>query len=162
PIGYTPRTFRTCLLPGTPYSRLSPYGGSPIENNIWKAEDVHLATAAGLWRLAEDALRQLLRLHQAGLAHGDAELHNFIVCPSPLEILPIDFESAQRKSDLSEADWERRCELDLEPLLREAMLIQCTLGRQNGPLAELAWERADKLFDHPDRFRDAIRLRSGG
>lgn len=160
PIGHTPRTFRTCLLPGTPYARLSPYGASPPESNIWKARDVHLATAAGLWRLAEDAFEQLVALHQAGLAHGDAELHNFIVCPSPLEILPIDFESAQRRESLDEAGWIRRCELDVEPLLREAIYIQCTLGRQRGPLAELSWSRAEQLFATPDRFREAIGQRS--
>lgn len=162
PIGHTPRTFRTCLLPGTPYSRLSPYGASPVESNIWKARDVHLATAAGLWHFAEAAFQQLTQLHAAGIAHGDAELHNFIVCPSPLEILPIDFESAMRQSKLADVDWQRRCELDLEPLLREAIYIQCTLGRQSSPLAELAWASADRLFADPERFREAITQRAGG
>lgn len=160
PIGHTPRTFRACLLPGTPYNRLSPFGASPVEGNIWKAQDLPLATAAGLWRLLEDAFRQLSLLHEAGLAHGDAELHNFIVCPSPLEILPIDFESSMRRSTLDDAGWQKRRELDLEPLLREAIYVQCSLGRQQGPLAELSWARADDLFETPERFREAIGQRS--
>jgi hypothetical protein len=162
PIGHTPRTFRTCLIPGTPYSRLSPFGNSQPESNIWKASDVPLATAAGLWRLLEDAFDQLQRLHGSGLAHGDAELHNFIVCPSPLEILPIDFESAMRRSDLDDATWERRCELDLEPLLREAIYVQCTLGKQRGALADLAWARLDQLLKDSDRFREAIEHPANG
>lgn len=162
PIGHTPRTFRTCLLPGTPFARLSPFGSSQPESNIWKASDVPLAAAAGLWRLAEDAYAQLQRLHRSGLAHGDAELHNFIVCPSPLEILPIDFESAMRRDGLDEATWERRCELDLEPLLREAIYVQCTLGRQRGALAELSWARMDQLLDAPERFREAIERAANG
>lgn len=160
PIGHTPRTFRACLLPGTPFNRISPFGATPVESNIWKARDVPLASAAGLWRLLEDAFRQLSLLHESGLAHGDTELHNFIVCPSPLEILPIDFESSMRRSTLDADAWQKRCELDLEPLLREAIYVQCCLGRQRGPLAELSWARIDRLFEDPERFREAIGQRS--
>jgi len=156
PIGYGPTVFRSCLVPGQPYSRLTPFGGEPPENNIAKAQTLPLATAAGLWRLAEETLAQLLRLHEGGLAHGDPELHNIIVCPSPLEPILIDFEAAVERLAMEGAAWEARCEADLEPLLREAVYLQCALGRQPGPLGELSWARMARLFRSPDRFRRAI------
>ena len=156
PIGFGPEVFRSCLVPGRPYNRLSPFGTEPEESNMRSAQTLSLAAAAGLWRLSEQALDHLTKLNENGLAHGDAELHNFVVCPAPLELVLIDFESSVRKEAMDAADWERRCTLDLVPLLREAVFLQCTLGRQQGPLAELAWERMNTLFRSPDRFRRAI------
>ena len=160
PIGYGDNEFRSCLVPGQPYSRITPFGGDPPENNIAKAEAQPLATTAGLWRLAEEMLAQLLMIHDGGLAHGDAELHNCIICPSPLEPVLIDFESAARRETMTDADWKRRCELDLQPILREAVYLQCALGRQSGRLGELAWSHLDRLFKSPQRFRHAIESRA--
>jgi hypothetical protein len=160
PIGHTPTVFRSCLIPGQPLSRLTPFGGEPPENNISKAQKLPLATGAGLWRLAEEMLAQLLILQNGGLAHGDAELHNCIVCPAPLEPILIDFEVAVFKDTVSEADWDKRCKLDLEPLLREAVYLQCALGRQSSRLGELSWNRVAELFRSPDRFKRAIETQS--
>jgi hypothetical protein len=156
PIGHTPTVFRSCIVPGQSYGRLSPFGGEPPENNITKAQKLSLETAAGLWRLAEETLAQLLALQKGGLAHGDAELHNCIVCPAPLEPILIDFEAALLREALSDTDWEARCKLDLQPLLREAVYLQCALGRQPSQLGELAWNRMADLFRSPDRFQRAI------
>ncbi len=156
PIGHSPTVFRSCLVPGQAYARLTPFGGEPPENNIAKAESLSLATAAGLWRLAEETLARLTTLAEGGLAHGDAELHNIIVCPSPLEPVLIDFEAAVLRDDLSEADWAARRRLDVAPLLREAVYLQCALGRQPGPLGDLAWDSLGDLFRSPERFRRAI------
>jgi hypothetical protein len=156
PIGYASNIFRSCLLPGTAYARLSPFGVDPPERNVPVAEKVPLESAAGLWLLAEQALAQLLALQDAGLAHGDAELHNCIVCPTPLELLFIDFGSSVHRSRVDADGWEARCARDLEPILREAVFLQCALGRQVGPLAELSWDRIDRLFASPDRFRRVI------
>jgi hypothetical protein len=156
PIGFEPRVFRSCLVPGRPYNRLSPFGAEPPEANLRVAQDLDLAKAAGLWRLMEDALDHLCRLHQGGLAHGDAELHNFVVCPSPLDIVVIDFESAVRRSGVEDAAWQARCAADLLPLLREAVYLQCALGRQDSELAERARRELERLFKHPDHFRRAI------
>jgi hypothetical protein len=156
PIGCTSNVFRSCMLPGQPYPRISPFGVEPDEMNVPLARKLPLASAAGLWRLAEQALDQLLALQAGGLSHGDAELHNFIVCPSPLELCLIDFGSAVRESALSREAWETRCALDLGPLLREAVFIQCALGRQLGTLAEMSWQRMDKLFKSPEGFRTLI------
>jgi len=156
PIGFGPNVFRSCLIPGQSYMRLSPFGGEPIENNISKAQKVPLASAAGLWRLAEEALAQQQALQAGGLAHGDAELHNCIVCPAPLEAIWIDFEAGVLKDSVDDAAWEARCKLDLQPLLREAVYLQCVLGRQSSALGELSWSRMDELFRSPDRFRRAI------
>jgi hypothetical protein len=156
PIGHEPTVFRSCLIPGQPYSRLSPFGSDPPESNIASAQKQPLATVAGLWRLAEQTLAQLLALHRGGLAHGDAELHNCIVCPAPLEPLLVDFEAAVRQESVEAGAWQRRCEQDLAPLLREAIYLQCALGRQPGPLGEQSWEQLPRLFERPDAFRRAI------
>jgi hypothetical protein len=156
PIGHTTSEFRTCLIPGVPYARLSPFGLEPDEANLRAAQSVKLAMAAGLWRLAEEAYDKLLTLHAGGLAHGDAELHNFIVCPAPLELLPIDFEAAVFQDLVDEATWTKRCAEDLGPLFTEAMYLQCALGRQRGAFGEAAWEAARTLFKDPDRFYRAI------
>lgn len=161
PIGFGPRVFRSCLVPGRPYSRLTPFGGEPEESNLRIAQKVELATAAGLWRLSQDALAHLCTLHEHGFAHGDAELHNLIVCPAPLELVLIDFESAVRKDGLTEALWRARCDADLAPLLREAVFLQCALGRQEGPLAERALRQLPALFKRPERFRNAIEQQAG-
>jgi hypothetical protein len=155
PIGWSPNLFRSSFLPGKPYSRLSPFGVEPEESNVALARNLDLAAAAGLWRLLEEAFRQLRTLHEAGLAHGDPELHNFIVCPAPLELQVIDFENAVERGN-DDAAWASRCETDLLELLREAIFLQCALGRQTGPLAELAWQRMDQLFKAPERFQREI------
>ncbi|MDX2019988.1 MAG: hypothetical protein SF187_07085 [Deltaproteobacteria bacterium] len=160
PIGYGDNVFRSCLIPGRPYARLTPFGADPPESNIALAAKHGLAEMAGLWHFAEDMFTQLRALHTGGLAHGDAELHNCIVCPAPLESLLIDFESAVEKSTLSDTAWETRCALDLEPLLREAVYLQCGLGHQPGPLGDLALARLDQLFRSPDKFRRAIEVQA--
>lgn len=160
PIGYEPMVFRSCMVPGQSYSRLTPFGGEPPENNIAKAQKLPLATAAGLWRLAEETLSDLVRLHDGGLVHGDAELHNIIVCPAPLQPILIDFEVATRRNVMADVDWELRCKSDLLPLLREATYLQCALGRQSGRLGELSWMMLAELFRSPDRFRRAIELQA--
>lgn len=156
PVGYGPRTFRSCLIPGTPYNRLSPFGADPEESNIDAARKLALPTAAGLWRMMEEAFQHLTRLHEGDLTHGDAELHNFIVSPSPLELVTIDFEAAAGRAELGEAAFRERCDQDFLPLLREGVFLQCALGRQRGPLSELCWQRMDELFKSPDSFRRAI------
>jgi len=160
PIGHGPNVFRSCLVPGQPYSRLTPFGGEPPENNITKAQSLPLAAAAGLWHLTEETLAQHLALQEGGLAHGDAELHNCIVCPAPLAPILIDFEAAITRDSLSEVDWQARCKLDLVPLLQEAVYLQCALGRQTSRLGTLSWELMPDLFRSSDRFRRAIETRA--
>jgi hypothetical protein len=159
PIGFAPSSFRACLVPGRPYSRLSPFGLDPEDGNLRAAAKVSMAEAAGLWGFMGTALRQFYALHDSGMAHGDAELHNIVVSPSPLEVVPIDFEAAVRRDAMDSKAWDARRALDLVPLLREAVYIQCVLGRQRGPLADASWEALDRLFKAPDRFRRAIEQR---
>jgi hypothetical protein len=156
PIGHTPTTFRACFLPGTPYQRLSPFPVDPEERNVSVAQKLELVAAIGLWRLLSDGFDALSRLHASGLAHGDAELHNFIVCAAPLELLLIDFEAAVRQHELTPEAWQARCTADLVPSLREAVFLQCRLGRQPGALADRAERELGKLFRSADRFRRTI------
>ena len=160
PIGNTDDVFRSCLIPGQSYSRHTPFGGEPPDNNIAKAQKLPVATAAGLWRLAEEAFVQLTLLQDGGLAHGDTELHNIVVCPSPLEAVLVDFEAAVRRDALDPAAWDKRCRKDLEQLLREAVFLQCALGRQPSRLGELSLTRLGELFKSPDRFQRAIDLQA--
>jgi hypothetical protein len=161
PIGHGPDVFRSCLVPGQPYARLTPFGGEPPENNIAKAQKLALATAAGLWRLAEETYAQLLALHAGGLVHGDAELHNCIICPAPLEPILIDFESAAIRGAVDDAEWEARRRGDLAPLLREAIYLQCALGRQPSGLGEASWGAMSELFKSAERFQRAIETQAG-
>ncbi len=156
PIGYGAEVFRSCLLPGTPYSRLSPFNADPDETNLNRARKLALATAAGLWSLAERVFAQLESLHVGGLCHGDAELHNFIVCPSPLEIIMIDFEAAVQKASLEPEAWDKRVAHDFTPLLKEAVFLQCCLGPQPGALADRSRASLAELFKDPGRFRQEI------
>jgi hypothetical protein len=156
PIGHSAESFRSCLAPGRPYSRLSPFGVEPEESTVWIAQKLPLQGAAGLWGFVEGAFGQLTKLHGGGLAHGDAELHNFVVCPAPLGLVIVDFEAATKRDDLTESGWTARCDADLVPLLREAVFIQCALGRQEGSLAEASERAMDRLFRAPERFRRAI------
>jgi hypothetical protein len=156
PIGFSPRVFRSCLVPGRPYERLTPFGVEPEESNVRLAQKLPLAAAAGLWGFAEDALKDLSTLHDAGLAHGDVQLHNLIVCPSPLDLVLVDFETAVRREGLTEEAWEAQRAEDLTPLLREAVFLQCALGRQAGSLADRSVDAMGRLFRSPDTFRRAI------
>lgn len=157
PIGFTKNTFRSCFVPGKPYSRLTPFGIEPVENNVQVAEELNLGLAVGLWWLCGQAFAQLVRLHEAGLVHGDMELHNIAVAPSPAEAVLIDFELAKWKNDLSAPDWAKSVRADFTELLKEAVYLQCALGRQPGPLAEMAMERIAELFPSPGRFERKIR-----
>jgi hypothetical protein len=154
-IGATHQVFRSCFLPGTPYHRLSPFGAEPEEANLPLAQKLDLAKAAGLWRLLHDAFDALRKLHAAGLTHGDLELHNLVVCPAPLECILIDFEAAARKEEL-EDKFDKRCRDDFLPMLREAIFLQCALGPQPGPLAEMSRSRASEVLKRPDKFAEVI------
>jgi len=156
PIGYTSDSFRSCLLPGTPYNRCSPFGAEPEERNLEIARKVALPTAAGLFRLVEEGFRALTALHAQGFSHADPELHNFVVCPAPLEMLLIDFESSLLKDELSEEAWAKRCRDDLAPILKETVYLLCALGPQPGELASMAKARVRDLFKRPDRFEEEI------
>jgi hypothetical protein len=143
-------------LPGKPFNRVSPFGAEPEESNIRIAQELTLAASAGLWRLLEEALGLFQKLHAGGLAHGDAELHNLIVCGSPLELLLIDFENSVTRGSLDEPAWQAKCLADLQFILREAIFVQCALGPQTGELADLSRQHMDSLLKHPDRFRREI------
>jgi len=142
---------RHCFIPGRPYKKLSPFDQDGEDQNLRRARDLHLATAAGLWRLLEEAHALLVKLHDGGLTHGDTQLQNFIVSPAPLEVIMIDFEASETRESADDATWTKRCTADFMPLLHEALLLQVTLGRQVGTLADHACERA------PELFRDAKR-----
>jgi hypothetical protein len=156
PIGYSRNVFRSCLLPGTRFDRTMPFGTDPEESNIRHASGLTLSAAAGLWLLAEQTMEILTRLHDAGLTHGDAQLHNFILCYAPLEIVPIDFDMSVLREGVTEDAWQQRIADDLEPLLKIAVFLQCALGEQRGSLAELSRSRLDTLFVRQEPFRRAI------
>lgn len=156
PIGASPTTFRSCLVPGTPYSRMSPFGVEPDEANLPRARALKLEAAIGLWSLLERAFAHITKLHEGGLAHGDAELHNVIVSPSPLDTVLIDFEVAVDRTKVTDEVWHKTTHKDLVPLLREAVFLQSRLGPQPGPLGELSLARIGTCFKDGDRFKREI------
>jgi hypothetical protein len=161
PIGYAGGTFRSCLLPGKPFDQLVvPFGSEPEDSNIRHADALSLTQAAGLWFLAERIFGALTTLQAAGLTHGDAELHNFIVVSAPLDALPIDFDMALVRGEVSDEAFEARCAQDLEPILRIAVYLQCALGAQPSPLGELSQKRMSTLFRRAQPFARAIEARA--
>jgi hypothetical protein len=146
PIGASGDQMRTCFIPGRPYSALSPFEANAEEANLRRVKNLPLATAAGLWRLLEDAYRLIAVLHEGGLSHGDPQLQNFIVSPSPLEVALVDFEAALQRAHTDDATWSKRRVSDYAPLLQEALLLQAAIGRQEGTLAEHALSQAPELF----------------
>ena len=160
PIGSTPNSFRSCFVPGTPLDRLSGLGSEPEESNIAVAQALSLATVAGLWRLTEEALALISRMQERGLTHGDAHLHNFIVCPSPLEVVAIDFEMGVLKDSVEPAVWRERCRADRQHLLKLAVYLQCALGRQRGTLADESMAALEELVRPVNTFRDEITERT--
>jgi hypothetical protein len=160
PIGHAGGTFRSCLLPGRPFDQMMPFGSEPEDSNIKHADGLTLAEAGGLWVLAERIMAALTRLHGAGLTHGDAQMQNFVVCYAPFDVIPIDFDMAVVREAVSEDEWRRRCAGDLEPLLKIAIYLQCALGAQQGPLAELSLGRMDALLSRSEPFRRAIERRA--
>jgi hypothetical protein len=64
---------------------------------------------------------------------------------------------AKWKRGLSDADWDKAVRADFTELLKEAVYLQCALGRQPGPLADMAMERIAELFPSPGRFERTIR-----
>ncbi len=160
PIGCTNETFRACMVPGQPFSKLHPFKTDPEDRNVRAARELDFVAAAGLWKLAELAHAALTALHEGGLAHGDAELHNFVVSPSPLEIVTVDFEAAVLRASMSDEDFRKQCQDDLDPLLRLAVLLQCSLGTQPGQLGDAARARIDALFRDPRKFQREIERQS--
>ena len=80
PIGYDANTIRSSFLPGKPLSRLSPFTNvEPQESCLGIAQQTEPAVLIGLWKLAQEALAQVRKLHDHGFFHRDMELHNLIV-----------------------------------------------------------------------------------
>ena len=152
PIGASHDQIRHCFIPGRPYRKLSPFEPEGEDQNLRRARDVGLATAAGLWHMLQEAYALLVKLHAGGLSHGDTQLQNFIVSPAPLEVIVIDFEATETRKSTDELTWAKRCAADFAPILHEALLLQVALGRQMGTLADHACNRA------PELFRDSARV----
>jgi len=79
------------------------------------------------------------------------------VAPAPLGAVLIDFELARQKKDLPAKEWDKLVKADFTELLKEAVYLQCALGRQPGPMGEHAMARIAELFPSPGRFERHIR-----
>jgi hypothetical protein len=152
PIGASHNQIRCCFIPGRPYARISPFDTDGEEANLRRVRDLPLPAAAGLWHILEQAHQLMTTLHAGGLSHGDAQLQNFIVSPAPLSVQLIDFEAAAVREQIDEASWTKRCDTDFLPILHEAALLQASLGRQQGVMADESLRLAPRLF------KDAARV----
>ena len=153
PIGFDSNSFRATFIPGKPLSKLSPFTNiEPSHRCLGIAQETAPAALIGLWRLAEEVFAQIEKLHSEHFCHGDLELHNVVVCTSPIQTFLIDFESSERAFFGPESVWEQRRSRDLFELLRLAIYLQCGLGRQQGPLARKSLDDLPNLFDHASTF----------
>ena len=147
PIGCDANSIRSAFLPGKPLSRLSPFTDvEPQERCLGIAQQADPAALIGLWKLAEEAYRQVDALHKKNFFHRDLELHNLIVCTAPVRVFLIDFESAERDFHGTEAEREELRAKDFAELFRLAIYLQSGLGQQEGPLAEAALAALPGLF----------------
>jgi predicted Ser/Thr protein kinase len=169
PIGYDANSIRTSFLPGKPLSRLSPFTNvEPQESCLGIAQQADPAALIGLWKLAEEAYAQVQKLHAKNFFHRDLELHNLIVCTAPVRVFLIDFESAARDFQGTDAEREELSLKDNAELLRLAIYLQSGLGHQEGPLAEASLAALPKLFrasslsTFASRLNDAHRRAVGG
>jgi hypothetical protein len=160
PIGASHKIFRSCMLPGSALNRLSELGVEPEDSNIQVAQELSPASAAGLWRLAEEAYQVLDTLHSGGLCHGDAHWHNFMVCPSPLQVIPIDFEQAELQDEVDEPTWEKRRRADVQYILKLGVYLQSALGQQRGAFADACMARLDEVVGPAETFRRVINDRT--
>jgi len=153
PIGCDRNSFRAPFLPGKPLSKLSPFTGvEPPQRCLDIAQQTDPAALIGLWRLAEEVFQLVEKLHAARFCHGDLELHNVIICTSPVQAFLIDFEGSESTSSGSEKSWKARCARDLAELSRLAIYLQSGLGRQPGALAQRAAENLPHLFPGASTF----------
>ncbi|MDB6129542.1 MAG: hypothetical protein JWM04_649 [Verrucomicrobiales bacterium] len=158
PIGYTRNTFRNCFVPGKTLDKLSPFTEvEPPDQNITLAEKAPLPTLIGLWKMLEEIHSQLQLLHGHGLLHGDMQMGNVIISPSPIRPYLIDFEGARIRGEESEEEWKKKCENDYLELLRESIYLQCGLGQQRGALANHALNQLPRLFKDPEPFTSCIK-----
>jgi hypothetical protein len=156
PVGYSRTVFRNSFIPGRTFDRVSPFGASPEDRNIAIGRDAPVAQLAGIWRLLEEIFAQITTLHENRFSHGDMQLHNILVCPSPLRAFLIDFEVSVADFDGPDEDWEKKVYTDLEEILREAIYVQTALGCQQGPLAERSLELLPRLFRNPKPFENRL------
>ena len=153
PIGYDSNSFRTCFLPGKPLSKLSPLTSiDPPHRCLVIAQQIDPPTLIGLWHLAESVFDQVEKLHAQRFCHGDLELHNVVICTSPIQTFLIDFEGSEKSFSGPEKSWNERRLRDHYELLRLAVYLQCGLGRQKGPLAQRSLENLSLLFDSTSTF----------
>jgi predicted trehalose synthase len=129
----------------------------PPDQNIRLSEKSPLPTLIGLWKMLEEIHGQLQQLHGHGLLHGDMQLGNVIISPSPIHPYLIDFEGARIRAEETEAEWKKKCEVDYVELLRESIYLQCGLGQQRGGLANHSLDQIITLFRDPEPFTSAIK-----
>jgi hypothetical protein len=80
------------------------------------------------------------------------ELHNVVICTSPIQTFMIDFESSESSFVGPEKSWNDLRLRDYYELLRLAVYLQCGLGRQKGALAQKSLENLSLLFDTSSTF----------
>ena len=153
PIGFDSNTFRAAFLPGRPLSRISPFTDvEPPERCLNIAQETPIPTLIGLWHLTQRIFDQLQRLHAHRFFHRDMELHNIIICTSPVRPFLIDFESSEKRFMGTAESLEDLTRKDMDEILRLAIFLQSGLGRQEGPLAAMSLEALPRLFKSSSTF----------
>lgn len=149
PIGFEANVFRNSFIPGKSWNRLSPFGILPEDRNFQLARELPEAQLIGLWWLLEQVYTQVKTLHAHRFIHGDLQMHNVIVCNSPIRAFIIDYEVSIVDFTGDDETWEQKRRADLHEILREAVFIQSALGRQEGDLSGESMELLPHLFQNP-------------
>lgn len=154
PLGADAKTFRNCFIPGVGLDKKSPFGVEPLYRNIDIAEEAEPKDLRALWKHLESAFQHTTTLHQNNWIHGDLELHNIIVSDKPVNTYLIDLESALPRDKVDH--WENACLADLEHIMRDAIYIQCALGKKDTSLGKTSRQSLEQLFKDPEEFADLL------
>lgn len=147
PLGFEELIYRSRVVPGQTFAATSPFSDLSYEDAIIERIDPDSG-----WKLASriaESYDTILRMHAAGVLHGDLHLDNimWISDEGGPSAQPIDLAASALKEDLTENEWAEGTFDDQNEFLREAGLLQLNQGaRLPGGCFETARRLADDLF----------------
>jgi hypothetical protein len=147
PLGFEEFIYRSRVVPGQTFAATSPFSDLSYEDAILERIDPD----AG-WSLARriaESYDTILRLHGAGVLHGDLHLDNimWISDEAGPAAQPIDLAASALKEELTEKEWTDGVFDDLNEFLREAGLLQLNQGAKlPSGCFETARRLANELF----------------
>ncbi|WP_198529897.1 phosphotransferase [Geminisphaera colitermitum] len=156
PLAHESLVYRSRVVPGQTFAAMSPFSDLSYEDAI--AAPLIPEVADRLEMRISASYDATLRLHKAGVLHGDLHLDNIMwIADDPTApVQPIDLASTVFKEDISAQEWDMGVFDDLNEFLREAGLLQLNQKRRIiGCCFDEARKLASELF--PEDIATALR-----